>query len=95
MDDLDAFLISEEKARRYLHKPLVSSLYRLAPPPAGVTVSKDQGEVRLRMTMRRLVRQYGVANVVTRIRKADGPVYVKSWLVLTAEAENVRARGLP
>ena len=65
----------------------VSGLYRLAPSDAWP--SREEGERRLRVKMRRLVTEGGVEGVVDRIRASRlGTEADRAWLVLTAYAED-------
>ena len=67
----------------------VSGIYSLAPP--GEYVSPEESEDRLRRSVRRLVQQRGLADVVDTIRKSNlGTEIQRSWLVLTAYAEDRR-----
>ena len=74
---------------------LVSYLYAMAPPDAYV--SSDETERRLKAKIRRLVEQYGQAEVLRRIRAWPAPSREveerKAWLVLTAYAVERRRAG--
>ena len=70
--------------------PLVSGLYRLA-PSAAYAVGSDERERRLRRAVRRLLGEFGLVEVVRRVRAHDGEDAMKAWIVLTAYAEDKRA----
>ena len=69
--------------------PLVSSLYGLAPSTPYV-IGEEERDRRLRRAMRRLLGEFGLDEVVRRIRLHDGGETMKAWLVLTAYAEDKR-----
>ena len=74
---------------------LVSALYRMA--PSDSYISSDEAELRLKAKLRRLVEQYGQAEVLRRIRAwptAGREVEErKASLVLTVYAAERRRAG--